>query len=82
MGMSPCREPSSSDSSEVCKEGLVERLMEDKLSDGGLIMKLVFLGLGIRTSLPIDSLRSSSSRSLIALGLKVLLDSRASKWLG
>lgn len=82
MGMSPPREPSSSDSSEVCKEGLVEPLMEDKLSDGGLIMKLVFLGLGFKTSLTTDSLRSSSSMSLIALGLKVLVDSRASKWLG
>ncbi|KAG7225178.1 hypothetical protein INR49_014736, partial [Caranx melampygus] len=44
MGMSPCRDPNSSDSSEVCKEGLVEPLIEDKLSEGGLIMKLVFRG--------------------------------------
>ena len=59
MGMSPCREPSSSDSSEVCKEGLVQPLMEDKLSDGGLIMKLVFLGLENMTPLATESLRSS-----------------------
>lgn len=80
--MSPCKDPSSSDSSDVCKEGLVEPVMDDKLSDGGLIIKLVFLVLGIRNSLPTDSLLSFSLRFVIALGLTLLLASRASKWLG
>lgn len=59
MGMSPCSEPSSSDSSEECREGLVEPLAEDMLSDGGLIIKLVRRGFGISSWLPIDVLLSS-----------------------